>query len=81
MRGGMEAVYDDVSPRPGFSAFMPMLPARGSLASRHRNWAARDTSELSLENWPEDPPSRRLIIRNICRALAATNPQDGPQSA
>ena len=56
MRGGMEAAYDDVSLRPGFSAFMPMLPARGSLVSRHRNWAARDMSELPLENWPEDPP-------------------------
>jgi hypothetical protein len=54
MRGGMEAIYDDVSQPVGFSNFMPMLPARGSLSSRHTNWTARDMSSLPLENWPDD---------------------------
>jgi hypothetical protein len=34
MRGGMEAVYDDVPGRPvGFQAFAPGVPARGSMFS------------------------------------------------
>jgi hypothetical protein len=54
MRGGMEAIYDDVDRPVGFSQFMPMLPARGSLSSRHKNWRAQDMSQLPLENWPDD---------------------------
>jgi len=34
MRGGMEAIYDDVNlPRLGFQAFAPGLPARGPMFS------------------------------------------------
>src|ERR1700758_2030680 len=31
MRGGMEAIYDDVAPPLGFSAFAPVVPARGAM--------------------------------------------------
>jgi hypothetical protein len=33
MRGGMEAVYDDVPVRFGFGQFAPMQPARGAMFS------------------------------------------------
>jgi hypothetical protein len=33
MRGGMEAIYDDVPVKVGFSAFAPMHPARGPMFS------------------------------------------------
>ena len=33
MRGGMEAVYDDVPVRLGFGQFAPMQPARGPMFS------------------------------------------------
>ncbi len=37
MRGGMEAVYDDLSVRLGFGQFAPLQPARGPMFSaRHR---------------------------------------------
>jgi hypothetical protein len=49
MRGGMEAVYDDVPGRLGFGQFAPLLPARG------RMFSARDRARLEGE--PElDPP-------------------------
>ena len=37
MRGGMEAIYDDVNqPRIGFQAFAPSLPARGPMFSARK---------------------------------------------
>jgi hypothetical protein len=33
MRGGMEAVYDDVPTRLGFGQFAPLLPARATMFS------------------------------------------------
>jgi hypothetical protein len=37
MRGGMEAVYDDVPVRLGFGQFAPLRPARGPMfAARNR---------------------------------------------
>jgi hypothetical protein len=33
MRGGMEAIYDDVAPPLGFMSFAPVVPARGSMFS------------------------------------------------
>jgi hypothetical protein len=33
MRGGMEAVYDDLNRTLGFQAFAPSVPARGSMFS------------------------------------------------
>jgi hypothetical protein len=33
MRGGMEAIYDDVPVRLGFAQFAPVVPARGSMFS------------------------------------------------
>lgn len=33
MRGGMEAVYDDIPNRLGFTQFAPVLPARGAMFS------------------------------------------------
>ena len=43
MRGGMEAVYDDMPARLGFGQFAPSLPARGPMFSaRHRARLAGD---------------------------------------
>ncbi|HVN92678.1 MAG TPA: DUF4188 domain-containing protein [Terracidiphilus sp.] len=37
LQGGMEAIYDDVSPKIGFMAFAPIVPARGSMfGATHR---------------------------------------------
>jgi hypothetical protein len=37
MRGGMEAIYDDVAAPIGFSSFAPVVPARGSMfTAAHR---------------------------------------------
>lgn len=36
LRGGMEAVYVDIGKPVGFSTFMPMVPALGTMASRRR---------------------------------------------
>jgi Domain of unknown function (DUF4188) len=36
MRGGMEAVYDDVNTKLGFQAFAPSVPARGPMFSARR---------------------------------------------
>jgi hypothetical protein len=33
MRGGMEAVYDDMRARPGLASFAPVQPARGAMFS------------------------------------------------
>lgn len=40
MRGGMEAVYVDMHRPVGFSGFMPMVPAHGTMASRYRAYAS-----------------------------------------
>lgn len=38
IRGGMEAIYDDIVPPLGFSAFAPVVPARGSMfTAAHRS--------------------------------------------
>ncbi|HEX4308756.1 MAG TPA: DUF4188 domain-containing protein [Acidobacteriaceae bacterium] len=31
MRGGMEAIFDDIAPKIGFMSFAPLVPARGSM--------------------------------------------------
>ena len=36
MRGGMEAVYDDMPIRLGFGQFAPLEPARGAMFSARR---------------------------------------------
>jgi hypothetical protein len=37
LRGGMEAIYDDIAPKIGFMAFAPIIPARGSMfTAAHR---------------------------------------------
>jgi hypothetical protein len=46
MRGGMEAVYDDVPVRLGFGQFAPMQPARGPMFS------ARTRAKLAGEPPP-----------------------------
>jgi Domain of unknown function (DUF4188) len=43
MRGGMEAVYDDVPGRLGFGQFAPLQPARGPMFS------ARNRAKLAGE--------------------------------
>ena len=45
MRGGMEAIYDDVAPPLGFSAFAPVVPARGAMfGAVHRAAQAEKTA-------------------------------------
>jgi hypothetical protein len=46
MRGGMEAVYDDVPVRLGFGQFAPLQPARGPMFS------ARNRAKLAGEPFP-----------------------------
>jgi Domain of unknown function (DUF4188) len=37
LRGGMEAIYDDIAPKIGFMSFAPIVPARGSMfTAAHR---------------------------------------------
>jgi hypothetical protein len=52
MRGGMEAIYNDVT-GPGFSAFLPMQEARGSLKSRHGAYASSKLDMLPVQNNPD----------------------------
>ncbi|HEY6326510.1 MAG TPA: DUF4188 domain-containing protein [Candidatus Cybelea sp.] len=49
IRGGMEAIYDDVRKRIGFAGFAPLQPARGAMFSARRR--------LKLEPTGEAPPS------------------------
>jgi hypothetical protein len=46
MRGGMEAVYDDMPRRLGFGQFAPLQPARGTMSS------ARNRAKLAGEPLP-----------------------------
>jgi hypothetical protein len=57
MRGGMEAVYDDLSVTTGFLSFAPVTPARGSMFSardrarqRGRSTAMAPVQESELRN-------------------------------
>lgn len=52
MQGGMEAIYAESTKPVGFSAFLPMQEARGSLSTRHKSFAAPDLSHLLRENLP-----------------------------
>jgi hypothetical protein len=46
LRGGMEAIYDDIAPRIGFMAFAPVVPARGSMfTAAHRTGHEMSQSE------------------------------------
>jgi hypothetical protein len=51
IRGGMEAVYIDIDVPIGFSAFAPVVPARGAMFSARRR--------LNLDREPETPPAQR----------------------
>jgi hypothetical protein len=57
MRGGMEAIYNDVAEPVGFARFMPMRAARGSMAARHRAHASPDIDHLPRENRPDAEPA------------------------
>jgi hypothetical protein len=49
MRGGMEAIYDDMNPPVGLKAFAPAVPARGPMFSAR--------TRLRLEGEPPAQPS------------------------
>ncbi|MGV7030052.1 phenylacetaldoxime dehydratase family protein [Methylobacterium symbioticum] len=53
MRGGMEAIYTTADTHPGFGGFMPVMTARGTMASRHRRHASSDLSDLPEPSGPE----------------------------
>ncbi|WP_336485252.1 DUF4188 domain-containing protein [Methylobacterium nigriterrae] len=61
MRGGMEAIYVDVMKPVGFGGFMPLQPARGSMATRHGHHGASDLSALPAE--PNLPDAREPADR------------------
>ena len=44
IRGGMEAIYDDITPQIGFMSFAPITPARGSMFTAAHRSAHTDTS-------------------------------------
>jgi len=53
LRGGMEAIYDDIAIPLGFSSFAPVIPARGSMfTAAHR--AAHDAADLTPVVTEED---------------------------
>ena len=58
MRGGMEAIYNDVATPVGFAAFLPMQEARGSLTTRHGAYRSSDLRSLPSDNVPEAGLSR-----------------------
>jgi hypothetical protein len=45
LRGGMEAIYDDVAAPLGFSAFAPVVPARGAMFGTSHRAARGDAGE------------------------------------
>lgn len=49
MRGGMEAIYLGMTKPIGFANFMPMAPARGAMASRHKEWASPAVGDLPTD--------------------------------
>jgi hypothetical protein len=53
MRGGMEAVYDDIVKNVGFLGFAPVRPARGAMFSA-RNRAGRPGESATLPPVPEE---------------------------
>jgi hypothetical protein len=44
MRGGMEAIYDDIAPKIGFMSFAPIIPARGSMFTAAHRSASPNTA-------------------------------------
>ncbi|HEX3661249.1 MAG TPA: DUF4188 domain-containing protein [Acidobacteriaceae bacterium] len=50
MRGGMEAIYDDIAVPVGFSSFAPVIPARGSMfTAAHRAGQGGDREAVVKE--------------------------------
>ncbi len=45
LRGGMEAIYDDIAPKIGMMSFAPVVPARGSMFSAAHRSARRENLE------------------------------------
>lgn len=50
LRGGMEAIYDDIVPKIGFMSFAPVVPARGSMfTAAHRATGATSAAPVLSE--------------------------------
>ncbi|PNG27863.1 monooxygenase family protein [Methylocella silvestris] len=49
MRGGMEAIYLDMTKPIGLANFMPVGAARGTMASRHKEWASPGPGEAPTD--------------------------------
>jgi len=45
MRGGMEAIYDDIAAPVGLTSFAPVVPARGSMFTASQRATATDSAE------------------------------------
>ncbi|GJD94759.1 monooxygenase family protein [Methylobacterium iners] len=52
-RGGMQAIYFDMREPFGLSAFLPMVPARGTIGSRVRAQSATELAALAASEAPE----------------------------
>jgi hypothetical protein len=60
LRGGMEAIYDDIAPKIGFMSFAPIIPARGSMFTAAHRSAHADTSAPVIseaELYGDHPPT------------------------
>ncbi len=50
LRGGMEAIYDDIAPKIGLMSFAPVVPARGSMfTAAHRSARAENLEPVVEE--------------------------------
>ncbi len=51
IRGGMEAIYDDIAPKIGLMSFAPIVPARGSMfTASHRSARAENPEPVITES-------------------------------
>jgi fumigallin biosynthesis monooxygenase-like protein len=51
LRGGMEAIYDDITPKIGFMSFAPVVPARGPMfTAAHRAARANASAPVIAED-------------------------------
>jgi Domain of unknown function (DUF4188) len=52
MKGGIEAIYDDIRTPVGMMHFAPLAEARGSMFSARRRLAARGATEIAATDEP-----------------------------
>jgi hypothetical protein len=62
LRGGMEAIYDDIVPKIGFMSFAPVIPARGPMfgATSRAGMKSAGPPVLSEKDLYEHPEGRQV---------------------